>query len=89
MLRVVGMAADDTVSPIAARGLKHLAIAEIGQVVESVQTVDTVMSLATKHHVELPITALVQRVLREELSPAEAMRALLSREQKPEYPLPA
>ena len=65
------------------------AVAEIGQVVESVQTVDTLMQLAAKYDVELPITALVQRVLREELSPAEAMRALLSREQKPEYPLPA
>lgn len=63
------------------------AVAEIGQVVESVQTVDTLMQLASRHGVELPITALVQRVLREELSPAEAMRALLSREQKAEYPV--
>ena len=62
------------------------AIAEIGQVVESVQTVDTVMQLATAHGVELPISSLVQKVLREELTPAEGMRALLSREQKPEYP---
>ena len=62
------------------------AVAEIGQVVESVQTVDTVMQLATRYQVELPITSLVQRVLREELTPAEGMRALLSREQKPEYP---
>jgi glycerol-3-phosphate dehydrogenase (NAD(P)+) len=62
------------------------AVAEIGQVVESVQTVDTVMKLAREHAVELPITALVQRVLHEELTPAEGMRALISREQKPEYP---
>jgi glycerol-3-phosphate dehydrogenase (NAD(P)+) len=62
------------------------AIAEIGQVVESVQTVDTVMKLAGESDVELPITALVQKVLHEELTPAEGMRALLSREQKPEYP---
>jgi glycerol-3-phosphate dehydrogenase (NAD(P)+) len=65
------------------------AVAEIGQVVESIETVDTVMRLAVRHDVELPITALVQRVLREELSPAEAMKALLSREQKPEYPTSA
>ncbi|HVV98582.1 MAG TPA: NAD(P)H-dependent glycerol-3-phosphate dehydrogenase [Rhodanobacteraceae bacterium] len=65
------------------------AVAEIGQVVESIKTVDTVMRLAVRHDVELPITALVQRVLREELSPAEAMKALLSREQKPEYPTSA
>ena len=62
------------------------AIAEIGQVVESVQTVDTVMKLAAESGVELPITALVQKVLHEELTPTEGMRALLSREQKPEYP---
>ncbi|MGN6520581.1 MAG: NAD(P)H-dependent glycerol-3-phosphate dehydrogenase [Dokdonella sp.] len=62
------------------------AIAEIGQVVESVQTVDTVMKLADAHRVELPITALVQKVLHEELTPTEGMRALLAREQKPEYP---
>jgi glycerol-3-phosphate dehydrogenase (NAD(P)+) len=65
------------------------AIADIGQVVESVQTVDTVMKLAHEHAVELPISALVQRVLREELTPAEGMRALISRDQKPEYPEPA
>ncbi|MFI4968812.1 MAG: NAD(P)H-dependent glycerol-3-phosphate dehydrogenase [Lysobacterales bacterium] len=62
------------------------AIAAIGQVVESVETVDTVMQLANQHGVELPISALVQRVLREELTPAEGMRALISRDQKPEYP---
>jgi glycerol-3-phosphate dehydrogenase (NAD(P)+) len=62
------------------------AIAQIGQVVESVQTVDTVMKLADEHGVELPITALVQRVLHEELTPTEGMHALLAREQKPEYP---
>ncbi len=62
------------------------AIAEIGQVVESVQTVDTVMKLAAEHDVELPISALVQKVLHEELTPVEGMHALLSREQKPEYP---
>lgn len=62
------------------------AVDEIGQVVESVQTVDTVMKLANEHAVELPITSLVQRVLHEELTPAEGMTALISREQKPEYP---
>ncbi|NCT69048.1 MAG: NAD(P)-dependent glycerol-3-phosphate dehydrogenase [Rhodanobacteraceae bacterium] len=62
------------------------AIAEIGQVVESVQTVDTVMKLAAAHGVELPISALVQRVLHEELTPIEGMQALLAREQKPEFP---
>ena len=65
-------------------GLRQ-AIAEIGQVVESVQTVDTVMRHAREHDVELPITALVQRVLHEEMSPTEAMQALITREQKAEF----
>lgn len=61
------------------------AIAEIGQVVESVQTVDEVMRLAHRYVVELPITAQVQRVLHEEITPVEAVRQLLARDQKPEY----
>ncbi len=62
------------------------AVAAIGQVVESIETVDTVMKLANAHGVELPITALVQKVLHEELTPREGMVALLAREQKPEFP---
>lgn len=62
------------------------AIAEIGQVVESVQTVDEVMRLANRHGMDLPITAQVQLVLNETITPAEGLRALLAREQKPEYP---
>lgn len=62
------------------------AVAEIGQVVESIQTVDTVMKLAHAHAVELPISALVQRVLHEEMTPADAMQALITREQKAEFP---
>jgi glycerol-3-phosphate dehydrogenase (NAD(P)+) len=62
------------------------AVAEIGQVVESVQTVDEVMRLAQRHAVELPISELVQRVLHEEITPREGLKIILSREQKPEYP---
>jgi glycerol-3-phosphate dehydrogenase (NAD(P)+) len=62
------------------------AVAEIGQVVESVETVNQVMRLAQRHDVELPITEQVQRVLSEAITPAEGLRALLAREQKPEYP---
>ena len=62
------------------------AVAAIGQVVESIETVDTIMRLADRAGVELPISALVQRVLHEELSPAEAMQLLITREQKPEFP---
>jgi len=62
------------------------AVAEIGQVVESVETCDTVMRHARLHGLDLPIAHGVQRVLREEITPAEGLRHLLAREQKPEYP---
>jgi glycerol-3-phosphate dehydrogenase (NAD(P)+) len=62
------------------------AVREIGQVVESVDTVDEVMRLANRHGVELPISELVQRVLHEQITPAEGLKIILSREQKPEYP---
>ena len=61
------------------------AVAEIGQVVESVETVDTIMRLANQFRLDLPIAQGVQRVLHEEITPAEALRQLLAREQKPEY----
>lgn len=63
------------------------AVREIGQVVESVQTADEVMRQAEKHGVELPISSAVQQVLHAELTPAEGLKLLLSREQKPEYPV--
>jgi glycerol-3-phosphate dehydrogenase (NAD(P)+) len=62
------------------------AVAAIGQVVESVQTCDEVMRLAERHALDLPISALVQRVLHEEITPSEGLKLLLAREQKPEYP---
>ena len=62
------------------------AVKEIGQVVESVDTVDEVIRLAERHGIELPISKLVQRVLHEQITPAEGLKIILSREQKPEYP---
>jgi len=62
------------------------AVASIGQVVESIQTCDEVMRLAERFGIDLPISALVRRVLHEEITPQEGLKLLLSREQKPEYP---
>ena len=62
------------------------AVAEIGQVVESIVTVDEVVRLARRHGIELPIAEQVQRVLHEEITPVEGLQALMAREQKPEYP---
>ncbi|MCX7564442.1 NAD(P)-dependent glycerol-3-phosphate dehydrogenase [Xanthomonadaceae bacterium XH05] len=61
------------------------AVREIGQVVESVQTVDEVMRLANRHHLDLPISAQVQRVLHGDITPEEGLRWLMAREQKPEF----
>lgn len=62
------------------------AVAEIGQVVESVQTADEVMRLAAQHDVELPISMLVQQVLHGTITPEQGMHHLLSRDQKAEFP---
>ena len=62
------------------------AVREIGQVVESVQTVDAVMRQADKHGVELPSSRAVQAVLHGESTPGDGLRQLLAREQKAEYP---
>jgi glycerol-3-phosphate dehydrogenase (NAD(P)+) len=61
------------------------AVAEIGQVVESIETVNQIMTLARSHGIELPIAEHVQRVLSEQITPSDALRALLARGQKPEY----
>jgi len=61
------------------------AIAEIGQVVESVQTADEVMRLAEQLGIELPISERVRAVLHESITPAAGLKSLLARDQKPEY----
>lgn len=62
------------------------AVKDIGQVVESIQTVDEVMRLAHRHGLDLPICTHVQRVLHEEITPEEGLRLLMAREQKSEFP---
>lgn len=62
------------------------AVRQIGQVVESVVTADEVARLAGKHGLDLPISNGVRAVLHGEVTPVEGLRALMSREQKPEYP---
>jgi glycerol-3-phosphate dehydrogenase (NAD(P)+) len=62
------------------------AVAEIGQVVESVQTADEVMRLAQRYALDLPISSRVHAVLHGESTPADGLKSLLARDQKPEYP---
>lgn len=62
------------------------AVRRIGQVVESILTADEVARLADKHGLDLPISAGVRAVLHGEVTPVEGLKALMAREQKPEYP---
>ena len=62
------------------------AVREIGQVVESIQTADEVMRQAERHGIELPISRAVQCVLHGEITPAEGLQLLMSRDRKPEFP---
>lgn len=58
--------------------------AEIGQVVEGVKTAQAAYKLAGDQQVEMPIIEQVYRMLYEGVSPSEAVKALLTRETKPE-----
>lgn len=61
------------------------AVAAIGQVVESIETVAQVMRLARRVGIELPISEQVELVLTEKITPQQGLNSLLAREQKPEY----
>jgi len=62
----------------------EMALEDIGQVVEGFNTAGEVMQLAKHYKVELPICEQVYRVLHEGLSPAAAVKNLLSRDIKSE-----
>jgi glycerol-3-phosphate dehydrogenase (NAD(P)+) len=61
------------------------AMDEIGQVVEGAVTAKSAMKLMASAEVEMPICALVYRILYENLSPESAVQALLNRSLKAEY----
>jgi glycerol-3-phosphate dehydrogenase (NAD(P)+) len=60
------------------------AVAEIGQVVEGVGTAAEVHRLAQQYDVSMPISEQVYGIIHEGWDPAEGVRRLLAREQKPE-----
>ena len=62
----------------------QVTLAEIGQVAEGVVTAREVQALARRLGVEMPITEQVCRVLFEDVSPTEAVQALLRREARSE-----
>jgi glycerol-3-phosphate dehydrogenase (NAD(P)+) len=53
-------------------------------VAEGVKTTEAVYQLATRHGVEMPITEQMYAILYEGRTPSEALRALMSRDAKPE-----
>ena len=57
---------------------------EIGMVVEGYHALEAAMELSKKYDVELPITEAVHKVIKEGLSPKEAMFALMTRDLKSE-----
>ena len=59
-------------------------VKEIGQVVEGVKTAKEVLALSHQYQVDMPITEVVYRVLYENLSPQDAVRALMERSIKAE-----
>jgi glycerol-3-phosphate dehydrogenase (NAD(P)+) len=59
-------------------------LASSPMVAEGVRTAKSAMALAQKHHVEMPITEQVYRVLYENANPREAVSKLMMREAKPE-----
>lgn len=61
------------------------AVVEIGQVVEGVGTAAEVQRLARQFHVSMPISEQVFGIIHEGWNPAEGVRRLLAREQKPEH----
>lgn len=60
------------------------AVANIGQVVEGINTAKEIYHLAKKNEVEMPITEQVYKVLYEGVSPKQAVSSLFNREPKPE-----
>jgi glycerol-3-phosphate dehydrogenase (NAD(P)+) len=59
-------------------------IAATRQTAEGVKSSESVLALARKHNVEVPITEVVVAVMHDGLPPAEAGRLLMSRAPKPE-----
>lgn len=62
------------------------AVTSLGQVAEGAYTVKATVALGDKLNVELPISKSVYRVLYENMSPKDAIRELMDRDPKPEYP---
>lgn len=61
------------------------ALTEIGMVVEGAYTCVSALQLAGKQNIEMPIAEVVHKIIRGELQPIEAVRALMRRSIKEEH----
>ncbi|RCS57170.1 NAD(P)-dependent glycerol-3-phosphate dehydrogenase [Parvibium lacunae] len=61
------------------------ALAQLGHVAEGVRCVPSVLALANRHHIAMPLTSMVHAVLFEGVSPATAVNQLLAREAGSEH----
>jgi glycerol-3-phosphate dehydrogenase (NAD(P)+) len=59
-------------------------IGEMRMVAEGVKSSESIVALATKHDVEMPIAEHVAKVVHDGMTPQEMLRSLMSREAKPE-----
>jgi glycerol-3-phosphate dehydrogenase (NAD(P)+) len=59
-------------------------LANLTGTAEGVNTTQVLIQIADRHHIYMPITALVDRLLRGEITPQAAAIALMSRDYKPE-----
>ena len=62
------------------------ALKEVKQVVEGVYSAKAVKKLADKYYVSMPIVEQICKILFEDQSPDEAIRILLNRDRRKEYP---
>ncbi len=80
-----GLSRNRTVGTRLARGETIEAItASMRQVAEGVKNTKTVLDLASRHNVEMPIIEAVRGVLEQRLTPLKALNELMTREPKPE-----
>ena len=59
-------------------------LSDMKAVAEGVKTAEAVHELAGRHDVEMPIVEQVYRIVHENVEPADALRALMMRDPKPE-----
>ena len=57
---------------------------EIGMVIEGYHALEAAMEMSTKYNVSLPITEAVYKIIKEGMSPKEAMHSLMNRDLKSE-----